>query len=370
MPAVAKVCARNGFPGQIAGYSETYCRRTPVAELRVLHLFACRRDRDRGRFPCLAAEATGTAGGVRAILRALFPRRVLYHRSTIADLGYYLIGALTLGALLGWAIVSAGKISDLVVSALVAGLGRPAPVNVSETALRFGRTVALFIGYELGFYVDHSLKHRIPALWELHKTHHSAEVLTPLTNFRVHPLDSLMLANMLAIFTGVFGGLFAYCVGRPVAIFTIDGANILFIVYIFLTANLQHSQVWIPAKGLVGRLFMSPAHHQIHHSSDPAHFNRNLGASLAVWDWLFGTLAIPERESPGLTYGVAEIANPHSATTLVVTPVVNALRALLRRPAPETQALPEGRERDFLEATKAGTAMPAGAAERRVAVGR
>jgi hypothetical protein len=44
------------------------------------------------------------------------------------------------------------------------------------------------------------------ALWELHKAHHSAELLTPLVNFRVHPLDSLILANNLALFIGVIGG--------------------------------------------------------------------------------------------------------------------------------------------------------------------
>jgi hypothetical protein len=49
---------------------------------------------------------------------------------------------------------------------------------------------------------------------------------------------------------------------------------------------------------------MSPAHHQIHHSSDPIHFNKNLGSCLAVWDWLFGTLYVPGKAREKLSFGV------------------------------------------------------------------
>src|SRR6202789_3497294 len=43
---------------------------------------------------------------LRALGRAIFSRRVLLHRSTFADLAYCVIGLMTLGAILGWAVVS------------------------------------------------------------------------------------------------------------------------------------------------------------------------------------------------------------------------------------------------------------------------
>ena len=55
--------------------------------------------------------------------------------------------------------------------------------------------------------------------------------------------------------------------------------------------------MWIPFTGLAGRILQSPAHHQIHHSDNPAHWDKNLGFALAVWDWAFGTLYIPERRA-------------------------------------------------------------------------
>ena len=103
------------------------------------------------------------------------------------------------------------------------------------------------------------------------------------------------------------------------------------LAYIFLTAQLQHSQVWIPFTGAWGRLFMSPAHHQLHHSADPGHFNCNMGASLAVWDWLVGSLRVPEARSPRLRYGVAGFDHdPHGVMGLVVEPSLKSMRALAR----------------------------------------
>jgi sterol desaturase/sphingolipid hydroxylase (fatty acid hydroxylase superfamily) len=268
---------------------------------------------------------------LRALARAVFSRRVLFHRSTLADLAYCVIGLATLGAIIGWAVVSTSWISDGVAAFLARWLGPHPEPQAPAVVLNALRTLALFLAYDLGFFVDHSLKHRIPALWELHKAHHSAEVLTPLVNFRVHPLDSLILANNLGLVIGVIGGAAQYALGRQAVSFTLFDQNVLMLLYIYLTAQLQHSQIWIPFTGVWGRVFMSPAHHQLHHSTDPAHFNCNLGASLAIWDWLVGSLLMPPVQPPGLAFGVSgHRHDPHGVIGLVVDPAVNAVAALYR----------------------------------------
>ena len=272
---------------------------------------------------------------LRMLARAIFSRRVLLHRSTFADLAYCVIGLATLGGIIGWAVVSTSWISDGVAVFLMDWLGPHPQPRAPDFALNAARTLALFLAYELGFFVDHTLKHRIPALWELHKAHHSAEVLTPLVNFRVHPLDSLILANNLALFIGVIGGAAQYALGREATSFTLFDQNVLMLLYIYLTAQLQHSEIWIPFTGLWGRVFMSPAHHQLHHSADPAHFNCNLGASLAIWDWLAGSLRMPSAEPPRLAFGVSGHAHdPHGVMGLVVDPALKFLCALLKLRAP------------------------------------
>jgi sterol desaturase/sphingolipid hydroxylase (fatty acid hydroxylase superfamily) len=269
---------------------------------------------------------------LKTLSRAVLARRILLHRSTFADLAYCTFGLATFGAIIGWAVVSTSWISDGVAAFLTSRLRPPRQLQAPEVALNAARTLALFLAYDLGFFVDHTLKHRIPALWELHKAHHSAEVLTPLVNFRVHPLDSLILANNLSLFIGVIGGAAQYALGRKAVSFTLFDQNVLMLLYIYLTAQLQHTQIWIPFTGVWGRLFMSPAHHQLHHSADPAHFNCNMGARLAIWDWLTGSLRMPPPEAPRLAYGATgHTHDPHGVMGLVVDPAVKALAKLFGR---------------------------------------
>ena len=72
-------------------------------------------------------------------------------------------------------------------------------------------------------------------------------------------------------------------------------------------------------------MIMSPAHHQIHHSTNPVHFDKNFGAHLAVMDWLAGTLHVPSKEPEKLTFGVEpDGTDPHSVTGTLIAPLVRA----------------------------------------------
>ena len=86
----------------------------------------------------------------------------------------------------------------------------------------------------------------------------------------------------------------------------------MFFIYIYV--HLQHTQLWIPFTGWLGRVFMSPAHHQIHHSAIPAHFNKNMGSCLALWDWMFGTLYVPAAERENAC--IRRRAGPRDAHTI------------------------------------------------------
>ena len=77
--------------------------------------------------------------------------------------------------------------------------------------------------------------------------------------------------------------------------YALSGTNVILVVFIHVYIHLQHSHMWIAFRGWLGRIFISPAHHQVHHSTNPTHFNKNLGSCLAIWDWLFGTLYVPSR---------------------------------------------------------------------------
>ncbi len=267
----------------------------------------------------------------RAIGRAIFNWRLLRHESFYADVKLVILSVVVAPPIFASLVLSTNAVSMAVSAALRSVFGPVWSVTGHDAAMRAMSTLVLFLAYEVGYFVDHYLKHRVPFLWELHKVHHTAEVLTPLTNYRNHPVDNLIFGYMLAIFIGGASGVLAWMFDRKIDIISVDGKNFIFLIFLWTIGHLQHSQFWIPFGGLWGRLFMSPAHHQIHHSDDPQHFNRNLGSVLAIWDWMLGTLETPSVENPRLTYGVREERqNAHSWVGFLVTPIVGSAVALGR----------------------------------------
>jgi sterol desaturase/sphingolipid hydroxylase (fatty acid hydroxylase superfamily) len=272
----------------------------------------------------------------RVMARALFPRW-LRRASFRADVGFLLLNVLLSTVLVGWAIVSARIISDAVSGALtdIVGVVR---VGVHTFAGQSIATVCMFLAYEFGYWLDHYLSHRIPLLWDFHRVHHTAEVLSPLTNFRVHPIDSLVFGNILGICLGITGGVLSWLqLGSP---FEIGGTNLILVVFLFVTVHLQHSHVWIATTGLLGRVILSPAHHQIHHSDNPRHFNKNFGSCLSIWDWVFGTLYVPDRNRERLNFGVSLQTNAdHTAVGSLISPFVQAIKRFRPRPGRVRQTL-------------------------------
>src|SRR5947209_1542335 len=265
------------------------------------------------------------------ILRGLFPAWLVRHASVHADIGYFGFNVFVYGLIFGWAVLSYKFYAGLVVDALTGAFGAVPPTSWPDLLARATITLALFLAYEFGYWVDHYLKHRVPALWELHKVHHSANVLTPLTLFRIHPLDGLIFSNILAVSLGVTNGVANYAFGKPIALFSIDDTNIILVLFVHIYVHLQHTHLWIAFTGMAGRVFLSPAHHQIHHSDNPVHFDKNLGSCLAIWDWLFGTLYVPAKEQEPITFGVkVGEADMHSLGELSVAPMQRAAAHIAR----------------------------------------
>ena len=132
----------------------------------------------------------------------------------------------------------------------------------------------------------HYCMHRFDVLWRFHRTHHSATVLTPFTLFRVHPVEhSLYFVRGLMVF-GLVSGFFIWLFSGKLTGLQVLGVDLFGFLFNMLAANLRHSHIWI-SFGRFERIFISPAQHQIHHSTQ--HRFANLGSILSVWDGLIGT---------------------------------------------------------------------------------
>lgn len=163
-------------------------------------------------------------------------------------------------------------------------------IAVSKFWIVMGYTIVLFVIKDFSSFLVHYLFHKIPFLWRFHKVHHAATVLNPITQYRIHPIE-LLVNNLKGIVVfGFVTGVFDYLANGDFNVFAILGVNAFGFVFMALGANLRHSHVRLSYPEWMESVFISPVQHQIHHSQNPAHFDRNLGSVLSIWDGLVGTL--------------------------------------------------------------------------------
>ncbi len=248
--------------------------------------------RDRG-----APEAEG------GFWRLAFPKRIYGHRSARTDYKFFLVNKIVDPLVFAPLVLGAAAAAEWTGRLLRAIWGPDGPGFESGPASLALMTVSVLLALDLGVFVTHYLQHKVPALWEFHKVHHSAEVLTPITVYRMHPVDTLFTTSASGLLTGAVHGLFAYLFAEVPGVFAVFGLNVGVFAFYLLGYNLRHSHVWLPYPRWLSHLLISPAQHQIHHSDAPRHFDRNLGFIFAFWDWIAGTLYIP-RGKEALTFGL------------------------------------------------------------------
>lgn len=261
----------------------------------------------------------------------VFSSQTWFSRSAINDYGLVILNAMIATTLLTPLAISLPETTRWVADAIghVAGDIGAAPAWWGPVLL----AATLFLVDDFLRYILHYAEHRIPVLWELHKVHHSAEVMNFITAERHHPLSTLWFQSGAGLGAAAVNGVFLWLFRESLTPISILGANALWIAGNMLCSTLRHSPAWFSFGPRVERWLISPAQHQIHHSVDPRHYGRNFGSTLAVWDRLFGTLYVtgPEREVAAFGLG-EETARYRSFFALYFVPMAKACRVLL--PAP------------------------------------
>jgi sterol desaturase/sphingolipid hydroxylase (fatty acid hydroxylase superfamily) len=135
--------------------------------------------------------------------------------------------------------------------------------------------------------------------WQLHRFHHSATELNILTGFRDNPGEAIV-AGLVAL--------------SPLIFLKVPSAGLFatFFLGYQIISSLQHSELpW--SYGWIGRwIIVSPQNHQIHHSIDEEHRDRNF-STCPLWDHLFGTWYDgPNRPS---AYGIPDRAHAERPLT-------------------------------------------------------
>ena len=259
-------------------------------------------------------EGARPEGIGRGLFGYIFDPRVWLHRSALQDYGYFFLNAMLYYGIVSQLLVGGHVFYGLAEMGLTGAFGtRDVPLFEANGVTVVLYTLAVVLAIDLAVWSTHYLQHKVRVLWAFHQVHHSAEVLTPITVFRMHPVD-LFFTGLMTV--GLMGGtlaLFVYLTGARPTEATILGVNAITFGFYLLGYNLRHSHIWLSYPVWLSHILISPAMHQIHHSIDTKHWDRNMGLIFAVWDWLFGTLYVP-RGYERLEFGVSkEEPNPFSS---------------------------------------------------------
>lgn len=160
----------------------------------------------------------------------------------------------------------------------------------------------LFVLEDLLFYFEHRVDHYCRLFWAVHVTHHSSEEFNLTTGFR----------------SSVFQPLYRFVYFIPLALLGFAPIDILFMYSLTqIYGILVHTQVVKTMPRWFETVFVSPAHHRVHHASNVVYLDKNMGMCLIIWDKLFGTF---QEELPGeeVRYGLVKpVTTPYHPLKII-----------------------------------------------------
>ncbi len=166
----------------------------------------------------------------------------------------------------------------------------------------------------------HRLLHAVPALWEIHKFHHSVVdgEMDWIVSFRFHWLEAVVYRALEYL---------------PLALLGFRSEALLFHAMVATAVgHLNHSNLDL-GRGAWRFVVNSPRMHLWHHARDGR--PRNFGIVFSAWDWLFGTAHVPAEPPPALGFpGVEKFSRTLPA--ILLWPLIRRTRLVV--PAKEANA--------------------------------
>ncbi len=160
----------------------------------------------------------------------------------------------------------------------------------------------LIIFEDFLFWVEHFVDHNVRLFWAVHVTHHSSDEYNLTTGFR----------------SSVFMPVYRFMYFIPLALLNFKPVDIFFayaITQIF--GILVHTRAVKKLPAVIEYIFVTPSHHRVHHASNIAYLDKNMGMLLIIWDRIFGTFQ-EEMDHEKPVYGLTKpLENPHHPTHII-----------------------------------------------------
>lgn len=150
------------------------------------------------------------------------------------------------------------------------------------------QVVVIMMATDFVQYWVHRAFHTFPVLWRFHAIHHSTKKMDWLAGARMHFIEIAVLRSLTAL---------------PMFTLGFDPAAIqAYLLIVYFYSSFIHANIgW--TFGFVERFLVTPRFHHWHHGSDRAAIDINYASHFPIYDWLFGTHHLPEKDWPE-NYGV------------------------------------------------------------------
>ncbi|WP_235023128.1 sterol desaturase family protein [Caballeronia glebae] len=180
--------------------------------------------------------------------------------------------------------------------------------------------VFALLAWDLGFYWMHRLHHVFSALWAVHVVHHEGEHFNLSLGIRNGWLSSLTTLPFTTI---------------PLALAGVSVEVFVAVSTLHYTVQFYNHNGVVKNSGWLEHVFVTPAHHRVHHGHNPEYRDRNFGGTFLLWDKLFGSF---QAQLPTIPVKLG-IAKPIKSTN----PFWANIAPLLRLVGMPTPALAEGK---------------------------
>lgn len=150
--------------------------------------------------------------------------------------------------------------------------------------------IACFFLEDLSFYWSHRLSHEVRWFWASHVVHHSSQHYNLTTALRQNWTD---MATGAAIFYVPI-----VLIGFPIEMIIAFRAFSTLYQFWIHTEAIDRMPRWFEA------VMNTPAHHRVHHATNPEYLDRNYAGVLIIWDRLFGTFAEDGTAREPIRYGI------------------------------------------------------------------
>ena len=164
------------------------------------------------------------------------------------------------------------------------------------------------------YYWFHRCHHRVRLFWCTHVNHHSSQQFNLAVALRqpwTEPLTMpwFWLPLLLIGF-------------HPLMVMTQQAINLLYQFFV-------HTQK-VKSLGPLEKIMNTPAHHRVHHGTNPQYLDKNYGGIFIVWDRLFGTY---EPEIEPVRYGLVHNLSTYHPLKIAFHEWAAMLRDVFRAPS-------------------------------------